>query len=196
MSLYLCSQFSGYPLISFVSVFFPTHLCICGLSYLCSGRIHSASLRGLTSPCIVRVFSLTDVCVCLLPLLVTDSLFQQSFTCNSLCYWHSSFYGSSGKMKFVYITNLVSPETRQVSYKLHLQENHVSYCWHPTHKTCSLQILTFATILDNYFPFCYSCREFVFSFYLCYETLAFICPSYFSLCLFPYHCSLDEQMSC
>ena len=41
---------------------------------------------------------------------------------NTLCYWHSCFYTKSDGLKFAYVTNLVSPETRQVSYKLHLQE--------------------------------------------------------------------------
>ena len=60
------------PLISSVSVFFSVHLCICGPSYLCSGCIYP-----LTFPCTVRVSSLTDPCVCLLPLL-EHSYFQKA----------------------------------------------------------------------------------------------------------------------
>ena len=47
---------------------------------------------------------------------------QTSKTATTLCFWHSSFYSSSGWLKFAYVTNLVSPEMRQVIYKSHLQE--------------------------------------------------------------------------
>ena len=38
--------------------------------------------------------------------------------CNILCYFYSSFYAK----KFAYVTNFVSDETRQVSYKSYLRE--------------------------------------------------------------------------
>ena len=56
------------------------------------------------------------------------------------CLWHCSFYAT----KFAYGTNLVSPGTRQVSYKFLLQKRlSLFYRWHSTWKTRRTEVSHF-----------------------------------------------------